>query len=56
MMVKILSKRKVKMWHGCVTNIRSMLTLPRLGEEAVGDMKDTRMAEPDSRVEGLQDL
>jgi len=33
-----------------------MLTLPRLGEEAVGDMKDTRMAEPDSRVEGLQDL
>jgi len=41
---------------GCVTNIRRMLTLPRSGEEAVGGMKDARMAEPDSRVEELQDL
>ncbi len=44
------------MWHGCVTNIRRMLTLPRFGEEAVGGMKDARMAEPDSRVKELQDL
>ncbi len=44
------------MWHGCVTNIWRMLTLPCLGEEAVGGMIDARMAEPDSRVEELQDL
>ncbi len=46
--IKILWKRKVMMWHGCVTNNRWMLTRPRLCEEAVGGMKYARMAEPDS--------
>jgi len=44
------------MWHGCVTKVRRMLTSPHFGEEAVGGMKDARMAEPDSPVEELQDL
>jgi len=44
------------MWLGCLTNFRRMLTLPCLGEEAVGGMKDARMAEPDSWVEELQGL
>ncbi len=44
------------MWHGSITNIRRILTLLRLGEVAVGGIKDARMAEPDSRVEELQDL
>jgi len=56
MMVTILWKRKVMMWHGSITNIRRILTLLRLGEVAVGGIKDARMAEPDSRVEELQDL
>jgi len=36
--------------------MRKMLTLPCFGEEAVEEMKDAHMAEPDSQVEELQDL
>jgi len=53
--VKILWKRKVMTRHGCL-RMRRMLTLPCFGEEPVGEMKDARMAEPDSRVTELQDL
>jgi len=38
------------MRHGCVTRMRRMLTLPCFGEDAVGGMKDARMAELDSPV------